>query len=132
MGSQVQVWAYPPPPSCLRLGEPISWDLVLSAYAQCLEPGLAGGRSRERAASQGTYRDTAQWGGMVLKSDLMHRHCLWMVFAQKPQDGSKRLGASFFMQNQSVSTIVALIFKKAKAPSQALFLLLTIREVYRD
>ena len=55
-----------------------------------------------------------------------------MVFAQKPQDGSKRLGASFFMQNQSVSTIVALIFKKAKAPSQALFLLLTIREVYRD
>ena len=75
MRLQVQVWPYPPPPSCFRLGEPIPWDLVLSAYAQRLEPGLAGGRSREQTASQGTYRDTAQWGGMVLKSDLMHRHC---------------------------------------------------------
>jgi len=37
---QVQVWTYPPPPSCFRLGELLSWVLVLAAYAQQPEPGL--------------------------------------------------------------------------------------------
>lgn len=45
---------------------------------------------------------------------------LGMVLAQKPQDGSKRLGASFFMQNQSVSIIVSPISRNTKAPLKAL------------
>ena len=40
MGSQVQVWAYPPPPSCFRLGGSLARVLVLVIYAQNPEPGL--------------------------------------------------------------------------------------------
>lgn len=57
---------------------------------------------------------------------------LGMVLAQKPQDGSKRLGASFFVQNQSVSIIVSPFSRNAKAPFEALYFLLTIRDAYRD
>lgn len=57
---------------------------------------------------------------------------LGMVLAQKPQDGSKRLGASFFMQNQSVSIIVSPFSRNAKAPFEALYFLLPIICAYQD
>ena len=57
---------------------------------------------------------------------------LGMVLAQKPQDDSKRLGASFFMQNQSVSIIVSPFSRNTKAPFEALYFLLTIRDAYRE
>lgn len=95
-GLLVQGCTSPPPASSFRVAGLLSRVPVLAAYDTA--PNRAKGRAEVvYGHDQGTYRGYAGLEGIGLESALMHRHTSFMVSAQKPQIGSKRSGASIFV-----------------------------------